>query len=87
MSTSFTVTPNGTIKVRPTQKGWIHYRFKNMIMQKESGLVVDGDGNRIVVKRDSDQQLVYFVKHKNHWLLEKNTTNKSPLFGTEFICK
>lgn len=81
--TSFTVTENLTIKVRPSNKGHILYRFKNMNMHSEQATIVDEDSNRITVKRCKDEQLINFILQDKHWLLEHHGTN-GPLFGTEF---
>jgi hypothetical protein len=86
--TSFLVTTDGTVKVKPIKngrKGRIYYKFKGRSMQSEQGTVVDFDPGRITVKRDKDNFLSNFVWKHNHWLLENNTTNKSLLYGTEFI--
>ena len=65
------------------QTGFVQYYFKGMQMSKECGVVVDQDATLITIKRDIDQQLVNFTKHKTKWLLI-NSLN-SPLAGTEFI--
>ncbi len=74
-----------TVIKTPKAKGKIQYLFRGMSMHSDNGTVVMQENNTLTVKRDSDDQLLNFVKIGRNWLLEKHTTNKSLLFGTQFI--
>lgn len=81
--TSFTVKPNGTIKVKP--KGKIQFYFKNMQMHPDRATVVLKEDNLLTVARDEDGQLFNFKSVKGRWLLKTALTKNNPLYGTRFI--
>lgn len=81
---SFSVTPQGTIKVKPIQKGKIIYKFKGMRMHPEEAEVVFQKNNKLTVKKISDGELMDFINIKERWLSEKHCSSKSLLYGTEF---
>jgi len=85
--TSFTVKPNGTIKVEPTNKvaGRIQYYFKGMLMAPENATIIEANETEIIAVRDKDQLIVPFVKKSGEWLLKGSDTQKNLLFGTRFI--
>lgn len=66
-------------------KGMIHYCFKGMQMNSEAAQVVEQDGNVITVKRNTDEQILTFEKVGSKWLQRGHVSNKSLLFGTEFV--
>jgi hypothetical protein len=66
-------------------KGKIHYKFKGMCMHPESATVVSHEDDLLLVNRDSDNQLLEFVRRKKNWLLKNNDTQESLLFGSCFI--
>lgn len=66
-------------------KGKIQYSFKGMQMHSEVGWIVMQENKVITVKRELDERLLNFIKVGRSWLLEKNTTNNSLLYGTRFV--
>ena len=85
--TSFTVKPNGAVKVKPIDKvaGKIQYCFKGMLMNPENATIIEASSLEMTAIRDKDQLIVPFIKKNGQWLLKGSDTPKSLLFGTRFV--
>ena len=85
--TSFTVKPDGAIKVKPIDRsaGKIQYYFKGMLMAPENATIIEANETEMMAMRDRDQLILPFVKKSGEWLLKGSDTQKNLLFGTRFI--
>jgi len=68
-------------------KGTIQYFFKNQPMHPDVCEVLTKEDKIIVVKSETNDILLNFVRVGEDWLLQNHTTTKSLLFGTKLICE